>query len=190
MGNRSLFSVAPCRMLSLVLSFASKESTIPRRGGSPTGRRPAPAGAPKGFPRGKQSARFALPCAPLVVCLNSGSLTAFGGCIHWIPASLRSPLETLGPRRLAKLSHGAASPATRAAVGASDPSGSGLALWSSAFPHAMALAGASPFPPALRPFNPQPLFRTAVRTNPYLFPPIFRKEAISCQTPPAIPSSA
>ena len=44
-----------------------------------------------GFPRGKQSARPALPCAPLVVCLNSGSLTAFGGCIHWIPASLRSP---------------------------------------------------------------------------------------------------
>ena len=35
MGNRSLFSVAPCRLLSLVLSFAPKESTIPRRGGSP-----------------------------------------------------------------------------------------------------------------------------------------------------------
>ena len=61
------------------------------------GQRYAPAGAPKGFPRGKQSARPALPCAPLVVCLNSGSLTAFGGCIHWIPASLRSPLETFGP---------------------------------------------------------------------------------------------
>ena len=57
----------------------------------------APAGAPKGFPRGKQSARFALPCAPLVVCLNDRSLTAFGGCIHWITASLRSPLETFGP---------------------------------------------------------------------------------------------
>ncbi len=37
-----------------------------------------------------------LPELPLVVCLNSGSLTAFGGCIHWIPASLRSPLETFG----------------------------------------------------------------------------------------------
>ena len=49
-----------------------------------------------GFPRGKQSARFALPCVPLVVCLNSGSLTAFGGCIHWIPASLRSPLHPFG----------------------------------------------------------------------------------------------
>ena len=49
-----------------------------------------------GFPRGKQSARIALPCAPLVVCLNSGSLTAFGGCIHWIPASLRSPLHPFG----------------------------------------------------------------------------------------------
>ena len=58
----------------------------------------APAGAARGFPRGKQSARFALPCAPLVVCLNSGSLTAFGGCIHWIPASLRSPLETFWHR--------------------------------------------------------------------------------------------
>ena len=161
MGNRSLFPESPCRMLSLVLSFASKESTIPRRGDSPivraavgasdpagrrtapagapkgfplalwkhsgpeswrdfshraaspitradcgasdpAGRRPAPAGAPKGFPRGKQSARFALPCAPLVVCLNSESLTAFGGCIHWIPASLRSPLETFGPRKLAR----------------------------------------------------------------------------------------
>ena len=109
MGNRSLFSVAPCRLLSLVLSFAPKESTIPRRGGSPSVRAGvgasiprqekgfAPAGAPKGFPRGKQSARFALPCAPLVVCLNDRSLTAFGGCIHWIPASLRSPLETFGP---------------------------------------------------------------------------------------------
>ena len=121
-------------MLSLVLSFAPKESTVPRRGGSPTtravvgasdptGRRSAPAGAPKGFPRGKQSARFALPCAPLVVCLNSGSLTAFGGCIHWIPASLRSPLETFGPRRLAGFPLGATSPTTRAVVGASDPTG-------------------------------------------------------------------
>ena len=78
---------------------------------APSGRQPyrsrrgngyAPAGAPKGFPRGKQSARFALPCAPLVVCLNSGSLTAFGGCIHWIPASLRSPLETFGHRKSAR----------------------------------------------------------------------------------------
>jgi len=64
----------------------------------------APAGAPKGFPRGKQSARFALPCVPLVVCLNDRSLTAFGGYIHWIPASLRSPLHPL-----------------RAALGASSP---------------------------------------------------------------------
>ena len=57
----AFFPESPCRLLSLVLSFASKESTIPRRGGSPitraivgasdpTGRRPAPAGAPKGFP--------------------------------------------------------------------------------------------------------------------------------------------
>ena len=100
-------SESPCRVLSLVLSFASKESTTPLGAAapppapesarqSPPGQEYAPAGTPKGFPRGKQSARFALPCAPLVVCLNSGSLTAFGGCIHWIPASLRSPLETFG----------------------------------------------------------------------------------------------
>ena len=129
MGNRSLFSVAPCRLLSLVLSFAPKESTIPRRGGSPivraavgasdpTGRRSAPAGAPKGFPRGKQSARFALPCVPLVVCLNSGSLTAFGGCIHWIPASLRSPLETFVHRSLRE-THGSVSQTSAPSVGAS-----------------------------------------------------------------------
>ena len=62
----------------------------------------APAGAPKGFPRGKQSARPALPCAPLVVCLNSGALTAFGGCAHWARASLCSPLETFGHRKSAR----------------------------------------------------------------------------------------
>ena len=87
---------SPCRVLSLVLSFASKESTAPLGAAAPPsapesarqtliGKRGlAPAGAPKGFPRGKQSARFALPCAPLVVCLNDRSLTAFGGCIHWM----------------------------------------------------------------------------------------------------------
>ena len=90
--------------------FRAERKYYPLRGGSPSIRAVvgasipvrdngyASAGAPKGFPRGKQSARFALPCAPLVVCLNSGSLTAFGGCIHWIPASLRSPLETFGHR--------------------------------------------------------------------------------------------
>ena len=94
--------------------FRFERKYCPPRGGSPTARAVvgasgpnrgngyAPAGAPKGFPRGKQSARFALPCAPLVVCLNSGSLTAFGGCIHWIPASLRSPLETFGHRKSAR----------------------------------------------------------------------------------------
>ena len=57
----AFFPESPCRMLSLVLSFASKESTIPRRGGSPitraavgasgpVGKSCAPAGAPKGFP--------------------------------------------------------------------------------------------------------------------------------------------
>ena len=85
---------------------------------APSGRQPyrsrrgngyAPAGAPKGFPRGKQSARFALPCAPLVVCLNDRSLNAFGGCIHWIPASLRSPLETFG-RQSWQETHGTSNP--------------------------------------------------------------------------------
>ena len=79
---------------------------------APRGKGTAPAGAPKGFPRGKQSARFALPCAPLVVCLNSGALTACGGCAHWARASLRSPLEIFGspptyispPMRVASLS--------------------------------------------------------------------------------------
>ena len=32
---KGFFPESPCRMLSLVLSFAPKESTIPRRGGSP-----------------------------------------------------------------------------------------------------------------------------------------------------------
>ena len=72
---------------------------------APSGRQPyrsrrgngyAPAGAPKDFPRGKQSARFALPCAPLVVCLNSEPLTAYGGCIHrtrtFLPCPQKIPL--------------------------------------------------------------------------------------------------
>ena len=76
--------------------FRFERKYCPPQGGSPSvravvgasvprqGKSLAPAGVPKGFPRGKQSARFALPCAPLVVCLNSGSLTAFGGYIHWM----------------------------------------------------------------------------------------------------------
>ena len=70
---------------------------------APESARQAPPGAGRcacgrtgGFPRGKQSARPALPCAPLVVCLNSGSLTAFGGCAHWARASLRSPQSPSG----------------------------------------------------------------------------------------------
>ncbi len=80
---------SPCRVLSLVLSFASKESTTPS-GRQPhrsrRSRRVKPlAGAPLrqswlfpsltvGFPRGKQSARAALPCAPIAICLHpSGS---------------------------------------------------------------------------------------------------------------------
>ena len=110
MGSRSLFPVVAVPRAFFGTFFRFERKYYPRRGGSPTvragvgassstrGKGYAPAGAPKGFPRGKQSARFALPCAPLVVCLNAGSLTAFGGCIHWIPASLRSPLETFGHR--------------------------------------------------------------------------------------------
>ena len=105
MGNKRLFHGVAVPRAFFGTFFRFERKYCPPRGGSPTvravvgasaprGRRYAPAGAPKGFPRGKQSARFALPCAPLVVCLNSESLTAFGGCIHWIPASLRSPLET------------------------------------------------------------------------------------------------
>ena len=71
-----------------VLPPSGRQPHHPRRSRrvnpSPGTRGTAPTGAPKGFPRGKQSARFALPCAPLVVCLNSGSLTAFGGYIHWM----------------------------------------------------------------------------------------------------------
>ena len=110
MGNRSLFPGVAVPRAFFGTFFRFERKYYPLRGGSPTvragvgassstrGKGYAPAGAPKGFPRGKQSARFALPCAPLVVCLNDRSLTAFGGCIHWIPASLRSPLETFGHR--------------------------------------------------------------------------------------------
>ena len=122
MGSKGLFPVVAVPRAFFGTFFRFERKYFPPRGGSPTTRAgvgasiptrdkgTAPTGAPKGFPRGKQSARFALPCAPLVVCLNSGSLTAFGGCIHWIPASLRSPLETFGPRRLARFFHRAAPP--------------------------------------------------------------------------------
>ena len=93
-----------------------------------------------GFPRGKQSARFALPCAPLVVCLNSGSLTACGGCIHWIPASLRSPLHPFGsPKEMCERPLERQVP-IRAGIGVSDPAGAGICTCGctmalSLFPH-------------------------------------------------------
>ena len=76
------FPLAPCTPFG--------ESAYPHRTGV------CASGRVGGFPRGKQSAQPALPCVPLVVCLNSGSLTAFGGCIHWIPASLRSLPDPFG----------------------------------------------------------------------------------------------
>ena len=78
-----------------------------------------------GFPRGKQSARFALPCAPLVVCLNSGAPTAFGGCIHWIPASLRSPLHPFGAPQSNLAPHRAASPSPAPESARQSPPGQG-----------------------------------------------------------------
>ena len=85
-----------CLMLQAGGAFRSPpctpfgESAYPHRTGV------CASGRVGGFPRGKQSAQPALPCVPLVVCLNSGSLTAFGGCIHWIPASLRSLPDPFG----------------------------------------------------------------------------------------------
>ena len=109
MGSKSLFpgvAVPLAFFCTLFFRHRKKSVSAPWDGKSlsaPESARQAPPGAGDcacgrtgGFPRGKQSARFALPCAPLVVCLNSGSLIACGGCIHWIPASLRSPLETFG----------------------------------------------------------------------------------------------
>ena len=106
-GRTGGFPLAPSP-----LRIATRSNRAPHRAASPA---PAPESArqspPKGnfvrqscllllqaggFPRGKQSARFALPCVPLVVCLNSGALTAFGGCAHWAPASLRPPLHPFG----------------------------------------------------------------------------------------------
>ena len=81
-ASRVAFRSPPCTPFG--------ESAYPHRTGV------CASGRVGGFPRGKQSAQPALPCVPLVVCLNSGSLTAFGGCIHWIPASLRSLPDPFG----------------------------------------------------------------------------------------------
>ena len=96
MGNKSLFPVVAVPRAFFGTFFRFERKYFPPRGGSPTtravvgasiphrGKGDCACGRPKGFPRGKQSARPALPCAPLVVCLNDRSLTAFGGCIHWM----------------------------------------------------------------------------------------------------------
>ena len=97
-----------------------------------------------GFPRGKQSARPALPCAPLVVCLNSGALTACGGCIHWIPASLRSPLHPLRiANRNNRAPHRAASSSPAPESARQTPPGAG----DCACGHSPANTGASPCKP-------------------------------------------
>ena len=48
------------------------------------------------LPRGKPSAQPALPCTPLVVCLNSEPLTTYDGCIHrtrtFLPCPQKIPL--------------------------------------------------------------------------------------------------
>ena len=117
MGSKGLFPGVAVPRAFFGTFFRAERKYYPLRGGSPTvravvgasiphrGKGDCACGRPKGFPRGKQSARPALPCAPLVVCLNDRSLTAFGGCAHWAHASLRSPLETFGPRKLARFLH-------------------------------------------------------------------------------------
>ena len=142
---KGFFTESPCRVLSLVLSFASKESTAPLGAAAPPSapesarhapRREkwlAPTDAPMDFPlalwkpsgteagekprklqplllqkifafgseqndlpRGKPSAQPALPCTPLVVCLNSEPLTTYDGCIHrtrtFLPCPQKIPL--------------------------------------------------------------------------------------------------
>ena len=139
MGSRSLFPVVAVPLAffcTLFFRHRKKSVSAPWDGKSlsaPESARQAPSKGnflrqscrvqllAGGFPRGKQSTRPALPCAPLVVCLNSGSLTAFGGCIHWIPASLRSPLETFGsPPEAIERPLGRPVP-IRAGLGASSP---------------------------------------------------------------------
>ena len=87
MGNRSLFpGVAVPLAFFCTLFFRHRKKSVSALqdckscfraavGASVSiGRRPAPAGAPKGLPRSKQSARAALPCAPIAICLHpSGS---------------------------------------------------------------------------------------------------------------------
>ena len=100
-ASRVAFRSPPCTPFGSPLEAIERpiglQALFPRRSRRvrpPQGNRSAERAG--GFPRGKQSARFALPCVPLVVCLNSGSLTACGGCAHWARASLRSPLHPFG----------------------------------------------------------------------------------------------
>ena len=89
--------------------FRFEKKVLPHRGGSTVragvgassstrGKGYGPAGAQRAFSRGNNRRGSHCRAPVLVVCLNDRSLTAFGGCIHWIPASLRSPLETFGHR--------------------------------------------------------------------------------------------
>ena len=108
MGNRSLFPVVAVPRAFFGTFFRFERKYCPPQGGSPTVRAVVGASFPTkgnffgkvvaccckqgGFPRGKQSARPALTCAPLVVCVNSGALTAFGGCAHWVTVNFSNSI--------------------------------------------------------------------------------------------------
>ena len=71
----AFFPESPCRMLSLVLSFAPKESTIPRRGGSPITRAAVGASVPTGGRAGVcacgRTGGFPLAPSPLRIATRS-----------------------------------------------------------------------------------------------------------------------
>ena len=119
-----------------------------------------------GFPRGKQSAWRALPCVPLVVCLNSGSLTAFGGCAHWARASLRSPQSPSG-RSWRKTQRGINIPAEKQGAFHSPPAPLRIATRSNRAPHRA--ASPSPTPESARQSPPGQIPKNPLKKAPLLF---------------------
>ena len=103
MGSKGLFPVVAVPRAFFGTFFRFERKYFPPRGGSPTtravvgasiphrGKGDCACGRPKGFPRGKQSARPALPCAPLVVCLNFRLLSAIGSHTRRVHDFLRLP---------------------------------------------------------------------------------------------------